>query len=288
MKIIDVYTPFLEALLKGQSIAGAIEATRPLSPFASQAEHWSIDLHPVERAMLDPGYGAHAARTALPYLQEVQARVAEIEATLCPGRELPGELHLVPSLGAFDGFARYDRGHHRVLLGIDFPDADLNYLRALTAHELSHVYRDHQPRVWGHLGKPLEHITRAEYLDAVTAREHLVSEGVATLFSQLLYPEIPHATHHYYEPHEWDWCVNNHEQIEEALFGCLHPPGDENVWRFYGEGEAGPGSPSRTQYFWAAHRIREWLPDFNLRSLVIAHGWEAERFECFEPGQKKR
>jgi hypothetical protein len=284
MKIIDVYTPFLKSFHQSRSIERALKDTRALSSFASQAEHWSIDLDEVEREMLSADYARHSQTTAQNYLLEARNRVREIEAALCPGRELPGELHLVPSLGAFDGFARYDRGQHRVLLGVDFPDADLNYLRALTAHELSHVHRDHQPEVWGHLGKPLEKVSRAEYLEAVTAQEHLVSEGIATLFSQLLYPEIPHATHHYYEDHEWEWCVQNHSTIEDALLQCLHPPGDENVWRFYGEGSAGPGSPSRTQYYWAAQRIQEWLPDFSLRSLVIAHGWSAERFECFQRG----
>jgi hypothetical protein len=98
---------------------------------------------------------------------------------------------------------------------------------------------------------------------------------------QLLFPEIPPAIHHYYHHHEWDWCVQNHSQIDQVLLQTLHPPGDENVWKFYGEESVAPGSPSRTQYYWAAHRIREWMPDFGLRSLAIAHGWHAERFECF-------
>ena len=281
MKIIDVYSPFTQTLLESRSIQKAVEATRSLSPFASQAEHWSIDWRELEDTMLTPSYAAHAQKTAQAYLPAARALVTRVESILSPGRELPGELHLVPSLGAFDGFARYDQGHHRVLLGVDFPDANLDYLRALTAHELSHVHRDHQPEVWGHLGKPLAQISRAEYLEAVTAQEHLVSEGLATLFSQLLFPEIDLATHHYYEPHEYEWCVNNHQQIEGALLACLHPPGDENVWRFYGEDSAGHGSPSRTQYYWAAQRIQDWLPDFNLRSLVISHGWGADRFECF-------
>ena len=281
MKIIDIYSPFLEAFSKSGSLEQAAQATSHLSRFSKQAEHWDIDWREVGQWMKSPEYITHSQVTARAYLPLAKALTQKVESLLNAGRELPGELHLVPSLQAFDGFARYDSGSHTVLLGIDFPDATLDYLRALTAHELSHVYRDHQPDVWNFLGKPLSRISRAEYLDAGTAREHLVSEGLATLFSQLLFPEIPPAIHHYYHHHEWDWCVQNHSQIDQALLQTLHPPGDENVWKFYGEESVAPGSPSRTQYYWAAHRIREWMPDFGLRSLAIAHGWHAERFECF-------
>ncbi|MGL1180844.1 hypothetical protein ACSTLD_24215, partial [Vibrio parahaemolyticus] len=63
------------------------------------------------------------------------------------GSELKGELRLCPSMMLFDGFARYDKGEHHVWFGVDHPDADAEYLDVLLSHELSHVYRDHQPRV---------------------------------------------------------------------------------------------------------------------------------------------
>jgi hypothetical protein len=280
MKIIDVYTPFLETLARTQSLHAALKATQQLSPFAKRADDWGIVWSEVEAWMLSPAYESHALRSASPYLRQVTEIVRQVEASLGVG-SLPGELHLIPSCQAFDGFARYELGHHRVLLGIDFPDADLSYLQALTAHELSHVYRDHQPEVWSRLGKPLSQITRQEYLDAGSAREHLVSEGLATLFSQLLFPSIPAATHHYYERPEYEWCTLNRDLIDAALRTCLSDPSDENVWRFYGEDEVAAGSPSRTHYFWAAERLREFLDEPDLEALIEAHRWSADRFTCF-------
>src|SRR4051794_34068017 len=85
--------------------------------------------------------------TAEIYLKEVGQLIERIEEEF--QISLPGELVLIPSMGEIDGFARYDSGSHSVMLGIDFPDVSIAYLRALTAHELSHVYRDHSPQVWG-------------------------------------------------------------------------------------------------------------------------------------------
>ena len=84
-------------------------------------------------------------QTAELYLSQVEQIVTQVEDFF--GQKLPGELVLIPSMGEIDGFARYDRGHHTVMLGIDFPDASLDYFRALTAHELSHASRDIQRRI---------------------------------------------------------------------------------------------------------------------------------------------
>ena len=224
-----------------------------------------------------------------PVAHAYAARAAEIVRIVetAFGRELPGLLVLSPSFGDLDGFARYESGSHTVFLGIDFPEADVPYLQALTAHELSHVYRDHSPRVWAHLGKPLSEISRAEYLDEGTAAEHLVSEGLATLFSMTLFPEIPGATHHYYSAEEYEWCRTNRDRIESAIRACLVR--DQNVWSFYGEGRAGPGSPSRTQYFWAADVLTEKMNrilaareaivgEDPLREVVALHALPAAEF----------
>ena len=185
----------------------------------------------------------------------------------------------------FDGFARYDSGFHTVWFGVDHPDANESYLKALMSHELSHVYRDHQPRVWEFLKKPLNEVSRQEYLDNSTALEHLVSEGLATLFSQVVFPEIPLHLHHYYFAEEMEWCLRNFSLIGQAIKERMKK--DEDVWSFYAEDVVAPGSPSRTQYFWGAKVISDWLPQrFPKKSLkeavIEVHGWPSEEFECFQ------
>ncbi|MEO5969246.1 MAG: hypothetical protein ABIQ95_04915 [Bdellovibrionia bacterium] len=216
--------------------------------------------------------------TARLYLKEVTGVVTLVEQVF--GTTLSGELVLIPSMGEVDGFARFDRGHHTVMLGIDFPDASLDYLKALTAHELSHVYRDHSPEVWGFLGKPLNELSRKEYLEAMTGREHLVSEGLATLTSQLIFPEVLAHDHHYYEADEMKWCLDNDEKINISLMKCLNSS-EPDPWKFYGSGVVAKGSPSRTHYYWAARKIEAWIKSTPGMSLVKAHSLHADQIRAF-------
>jgi hypothetical protein len=280
MKILDLYAK-LETASQSAGAGYAVYENDPeLKPVAQLARSWQMDLGSARRWLATPEAKARA-EIARQYRAEAPGVVARVEAAF--GRELPGLLILAPSYGEFDGFARYELGSHTVLLGIDYPDADLDYLKALTAHELSHVYRDHSPDVWRHLGKPLSAITRREYLDATEAPEHLVSEGLATLFSQAIYPEIPPVVHHYYDEPEWRWVEENSDSIHRSLIECLQ--GDADVWSYYSDSRVAPGSPSRTQYYWAAKmiaaRLRE-APD-PLRELVRLHGRPAAEFTEFAP-----
>ncbi|MBS1960964.1 MAG: hypothetical protein JST04_02020 [Bdellovibrionales bacterium] len=279
MRILDLYSHLRASLERGERGYAAFEADEAFRPLLPIARDWGIDHRVVADWFASPE-GVRGRAVAEGYLAVVRETVAKIERIV--GRELPGTLVPMPSFGDFDGFARYELGEHRVLLGIDFPDADVDYLRALTAHELSHVFRDHSPGVWGHLGKPLRELTRKEYLNATTALEHLASEGLATLFSQAVFPEIEPRVHHFYEAGEWDWCLANDGAIERALLACL--AGDGDVWSFYGESRVARGSPSRTQYYWAAKRLSTLLGtgEERLGALLRLHGQAAAEFRVFQ------
>ena len=259
MNIIDLYTPMQNGKIPD------------LPGFPNFASAWEITPKNTKE-WLESDTGKEKSQLARSYLEIAREVVGKVEALF--KRTLPGHLVLMPSFGEFDGFARYNLGEHHVLLGIDFPDADLDYLKALTSHELSHVYRDHSPDVWSHLGKPLSKITRNEYLEAGSPMEHLVSEGLATLFSQHVYPEINPRIHHFYEPEEWDWCLRNDALIDQALRECLRQ--DQNVWSFYGEDRVKRGSPSRTHYYWAAKRIREQYQD----DIISLHERKSQFFSA--------
>lgn len=263
MRIIDTYSTLLASL----RVADAHPVFRAWGYTDDEIARWFRETSTPE--ML---------RTAEAYRAGVSTLVQRIERFF--GAELPGELVLIPSFDEVDGFARYDRGHHTVMLGIDFPGASLDYLRALTAHELSHVYRDHSPRVWGFLGKPIAEVTRDEYLEATSGREHLVSEGLATLTSQAIFPDVSPVDHHYYDADEWAWCLEHAAEIEQALARCLQM-NDPDPWKFYRPGSAGPGSPSRTHYYWAARRIGEWIRQTPGMTLLAAHALPAAEITAF-------
>lgn len=253
MKITDTYSK----LSASRSVADAHAVFRDWNYTDAEIREW------FERSST-----AEMQQTAQAYLREVSQIVQRVESFF--KTSLIGELVLIPSMGEVDGFARYDRGHHTVMLGIDFPGASIDYLRALTAHELSHVVRDHSPKVWGFLNKPLQDVSREEYLEATTGREHLISEGLATLTSQQIYPEVKLHDHHYYEPEEMQWCLDNDSKIDEALRTCLSGR-DPDPWRFYRPGSAGRGSPSRTHYYWSARKLDEWIRATRGMNLVHAH-----------------
>lgn len=280
MKIIDLYTHFIEQFSISKNLRKVLQSHPELEKIFKMATEWGIDLHNVENWVKSEQYKLNQ-KSAQNFTKVVEEVVGKVEGVL--GQKLVGEIKLTPSLMRFDGFARYDQGSHTVLFGVDHPDADEEYLRVLMAHELSHVYRDHQPDVWGFLGKPLKNVSRQEYLDNISAEEHLVSEGLATLFSQVVYPEAPLHVHHYYTPEEMKWCFENSGLIEKEIKKCLAD--DQNVWKFYEEDVVAQGSPSRVQYFWAAQRIRDWLEKNHAnydKALIKAHTLAAKEFKCFD------
>lgn len=144
---------------------------------------------------------------------------------------------------------------------------------ALLAHELSHVYRDHQPEVWEFLNKPLSEISRDEYLANITPEEHLVSEGLATLFSQSMFPEIELHLHHFYMKEEMSWCLENFDKVDQAIRKAIKSK--DKIYSFYEPGLIDGQSPPRIQYFWAAKVIAEWIGkqagDYH-ENLIKAHG----------------
>lgn len=284
MKTLDLYSKLQAAAQQGGGRGYEIYREDPeLQPLEALFRSWEMDLKST-RQWFASAPGQAGTQVARQYLEQAPEILRKIEAAF-GGDELPGLLIYAPSYGEFDGFARYDRGGHAVLLGIDFPDADFDYLRALTAHELSHVHRDHRPDVWRHIGKPLSEVSRSEYLEAGSAQEHLVSEGLATLFSQALYPEIPPSVHHYYDAAEWQWCEEHGEDIHRSLLKSLQ--GDGDVWSYYSPSRVAPGSPSRTQYYWAAKILSMRLEGLDaprkLERLVELHAPAATDFREFLP-----
>ena len=62
---------------------------------------------------------------------------------------------------------------------------------------------------------------------------------------------------------------------------------DQDVWAFYAEDAVAPGSPSRTQYFWAAKVLSEWIPKKipkkSLKEAVVeVQGWPVEDFRLLQ------
>ena len=70
--------------------------------------------------------------------------------------------------------------------------------------------------------------------------------------------------------------------IEAAIRDCL--AGDEDVWSFYGESRVARGSPSRTQYYWAAKKLTEEARASSavMASVLAMHARPAREFLIFQ------
>src|SRR6201999_3644761 len=106
------------------------------------------------------------------------------------GFKLEGEAILMGAFTAMDGYARFDRGTHRVFLGVDESHGRGRYLDVLIAHELTHVGRESRPEVGAGFGLNPRR-TQAEVTESQPVVEHLMGEGFSCAVSELVVPGEP-------------------------------------------------------------------------------------------------
>lgn len=103
------------------------------------------------------------------------------------GVKLEGEIVLFGAFTAMDGYARFNRGEHRVYLGVDESHGRGAYLDILVTHELTHVARESIECVWTGFGLDPK-MTHDEFAASMPVVEHLLSEGYSCVVSELLNP----------------------------------------------------------------------------------------------------
>ena len=106
------------------------------------------------------------------------------------GFKLEGEVFLAGTFLTMDGFARFERGTHKVFLGLDESHAEGRYIDILTTHELTHVARESRPEVWAGFGLDVK-MSRADFLEYQPVIEHVFGEGFSCVVSELLVPGEP-------------------------------------------------------------------------------------------------
>lgn len=103
------------------------------------------------------------------------------------GFELEGEAVLFGAFTCMDGYARFDRGTHRVFLGVDESHGRGAYLDVLETHELTHVARESRAPVWEGFGLDPK-MTHDDFVEVQPVIEHLTGEGFSCVVSELLVP----------------------------------------------------------------------------------------------------
>lgn len=179
----------------------------------------------------------------------LRGHIAAVEKLF--GFGLPGEVCLIGTFHTYDGFARFDRGRHRVYLGVDESHLDGKYIDILTIHELTHVARETRPEVWEAMGlDPL--MPRETYLDSQTTIEHLFGEGFSCLVSELLVPGENPWSYAYQTAASWKSVRAQAGLIGQIIHAELRNPNGD-YGGFYGM------SPRYSHYVWAWHWAREVL-----------------------------
>ena len=121
---------------------------------------------------------------------------------------------------------------------------DFQDLSLLVSHEYCHC---------------AQRILLTSFLSSPTRPLHtfIVAEGLAVLFSEGIYPEIPLHRHLFLTPERLRWCQENQEVLLELAGADL--ASEKLVPIFFGPGDANAGLPPRTGYFIARQMLGHCL-----------------------------
>ena len=169
--------------------------------------------------------------------------------------KLKGEVILLGTFHTMDGFAQFDKGQHRVFLGVDENFHHPHYCDILIAHELTHVARETRPEVWEGYGlDPL--MSRSVYLNAQTVVEHLMGEGLSCAVSEILVPGLHPSAYVYQTESSYEKILSKKAVLDHHVkLELKHPDGDYG--NLYGI------DPTYAHYTWAFHWVKKLLAECN-------------------------
>ena len=137
---------------------------------------------------------------SLGYPERARLTVNKAESLLV--RIIPVNIILLFTLGGEEGITIYENGEPNIYVGLDYPQDNEIYFDLVLAHELGHAGRDTIPGVMEAYGGNIrmEHL---ELLSVTPFEEHVVGEGMATAFSEAVYPG--HSTMDYLFYQKWEY-----------------------------------------------------------------------------------
>jgi hypothetical protein len=211
MRIHNLLEPFVQCLKRWESAPSLTELQdgyfKHLEPWV-QGAFFVDEARGFHEAAHDLNWAEYRAETLSLDPEREEARVRkhlrDVEALF--GFKLRGEIILFGAFAMMDGYARFDRGTHRVFLGVDESHGRGAYLDVLETHELVHVARESRTEVWEGWGlDPL--MSQQEFWNRQPVIEHVFGEGLSCAVSELLVPGEP----------EWHYAYQTRESLEQAL-----------------------------------------------------------------------
>lgn len=196
-------------------------------------------------------------------LERLDYNIKKVEELF--GFKLEGEAVLFSAFETMDGYARFDRGTHQVVLGVDESHGRGAYLDVLEVHELTHVARESRPEVWEGFGLNPK-MTHDEFTENQRVIEHLVGEGFSCVVSEILVPGEP----------PWSYAYQTEDSLEQVML--LGPALDRGIHdelrKFHEQSDYsrlysndhyrvhGARIPSFSHYVWAWQWVKQALQDF--------------------------
>jgi hypothetical protein len=187
--------------------------------------------------------------------KRLRAQIEKVESLL--GVSLKGEAVLFGAFTLMDGYARFDRGGHRVFLGVDESHGRGLYLDILISHELTHVARESQPTVWQGFGlDPL--MTHDQFAESQPVIEHLFSEGFSCVVSEILNPCRDIWNYVYQSKDTLEWIYQHGPGIDRVVHAAIaKKKGDYRS--LYNVEAYQPQVPRFAHYVWAWQWVKELL-----------------------------
>ncbi|MEW6058149.1 MAG: hypothetical protein AB1540_16200 [Bdellovibrionota bacterium] len=190
--------------------------------------------------------------------QRLRKHIDQVEKLLGVG--LKGEVVLFGAFTMMDGYARFDRGTHRVFLGVDESHGRGAYLDVLLTHELTHVARESKASVWEGFGLSPQ-MTHDEFVLSQPVIEHLFSEGFSCVVSEILNPSCE----------AWNYVYQTEDSLAQIL---THGPAVDRVVHrelkkkkgnyrsLYDTSLFKPEMPRYAHYVWAWRWVKEVVETF--------------------------
>jgi hypothetical protein len=168
--------------------------------------------------------------------------------------QLEGEVILMGAFTAMDGYARFDRGTHKVFLGVDESHGRGLYLDILMTHELTHVARESRPEVWEGFGLNPK-MTQDEFTSSQPVIEHLMGEGFSCAVSEILVPGQAPWEYAYQSEKSLKQVYKNGRSIDQMIRHELKKS-NGNYGHLYGV------EPLYAHYVWAWQWVKTLLAKY--------------------------
>jgi hypothetical protein len=159
------------------------------------------------------------------------------------------EVYLLIGFFSPDGFVMHFRGKPVICFGLE-RFRDFSLLRILFAHEYAHFL----------LNLGLEEVPEDKRLKWL-----LISEGLATHFSLLTFPDSRLSDHFLFRRDRFNWCQENESFLREVF--CRGEFSSKELMEFYDRGSSDLDIPPRAGKYLGFQAVKRYLGQDRIRNI---------------------